>query len=298
MKALSTLSAVLALAVSAWAEVKIPKGVFLIGQYEEALALAKTQKKPIAVVMLDENQEAKGAEESAEEAFKACTASAVVVFVSTLRESADLYGLAPPLITAVTDAGAHYLPLIMLAPPSEDVVWKTAFPEKNKGGAKELRKLFRAALEEVKPKAAAFFSAKTTPPLERPGDKPLTWALLKGKGYKGVFVKVENEQLFIKNEKGETGAGIPLADLKPATVRYAKLLAGQPAAAPAAADGKPAVEKWTNDKGAEIEATFVRLAAGKLTLRLTSGKEHTLPLESLAPASQARAKVLAAPPGK
>ena len=46
--------------------------------------------------------------------------------------------------------------------------------------------------------------------------------------------------------------------------------------------------------GKEIEATFVRLAGGKVTLRNVAGREYTITLDTLSAESQAHAKERAA----
>lgn len=293
MKTSCALLTLLALSAPLPAEIKIPKDVFRVAQYEEAVTQAKTQKKPLAFVVLDLASETKGAEESAEDAFDAVKGYGVVVVISTAAQNTDFRELSPPFYTAFVDTGALSLPVVMLAAPSEDFVWKTISPPR-KITAKDLRKLFRDGVAEVKPTVAAWFAAKTPPAPVAPGDKPLSWMLANGSGYQGVFIKVEGDKLYIRNAAGEVTSGKPLSDFKPATVRYAKMLAGL-AVAPAAtaASGPPAVEKWTNQEGREIEATFVSLKDGKVTLLLSTGKDSTVPLDSLSEASQARVKELA-----
>ena len=56
----------------------------------------------------------------------------------------------------------------------------------------------------------------------------------------------------------------------------------------------PKKRTWTDSTGKfKIEAEFVKLAAGQVTLKRTDGKEIALPLDLLAPADQAIAKKLA-----
>jgi hypothetical protein len=76
--------------------------------------------------------------------------------------------------------------------------------------------------------------------------------------------------------------------------------ADRPAPKPAANssvfdDALPAKKRtWTDSSGKfKIEAEFVKLAAGQVTLKRTDGKEIALPLDLLAPADQAIAKRLA-----
>jgi hypothetical protein len=296
MKILCALAVLFAVHVPVLAGIKIPKGVFLIDQYDEALKQAKEQKKPLAIVRLDETAEGKGAEEIAEETFKSVTATAVTLFVSSRKENEQTYFLAPPFITASNEIGKHYLPDVMLCAPSEDVVWKIMYPPAARATVKELKQIFRNGVAEAKPAITAYFGDRTPPAFVHPGDKPLVWPFVKGKGFTGPFVKVEGENLFIKTPKGEVASPIPLKDLQPATIRYAKMLASLNAAS--AAEPKSAPEKWTNSKGKEIEASFVKLADGKVTLHLTTGNDYTLPLTELSEASQTRAKELAAKAAK
>ncbi len=59
---------------------------------------------------------------------------------------------------------------------------------------------------------------------------------------------------------------------------------------------EPALRTWTSSVGSTIEATLLKLEGGKVTLQLTTGKELTIPLTSLAETDQALVKEQMAPP--
>ena len=292
MKLRSLLSVLLLLPVFVRAETKFPKGVFFIRQYEQALQTAAQKKKPLAVIMV--GRDASGMiSDNSEEAFKSVAELAVAVVVYDCDELNDL---APPLVTAAfaksTPEGVMPTPLLMLCSPAEDIVWKVVATVGD--DVKVAKTIFPGGVAEAKPAITAYFSTKTAPEITPPGDKQLIWPTLqKGSGHLGAFDKVEGGKLFLKGADGNALPEVELSTLRPAAVRYAKALAAPGAEAPASAETKPAMEKWTNSKGKEIEATFVKLADGKVTLRLTIGKDYILLLRDLSVASQARAEQLA-----
>lgn len=78
----------------------------------------------------------------------------------------------------------------------------------------------------------------------------------------------------------------------------AKFSADQPDPAPVPAAGgaamKPELRTWSNSGGGSLEAIFVALREGQVTLRKADGTEFQYPLANLSPESQALAKELAA----
>ena len=78
----------------------------------------------------------------------------------------------------------------------------------------------------------------------------------------------------------------------------AKVSADQPDPAPAPTAGgaamKPELRTWSNTGGGSLEASFVALRDGQVTLRKADGTEFQYPLANLSPESQALAKELAA----
>jgi hypothetical protein len=294
VKILCALAAFIILSAPAPAEVKVPKGSFFIEKYDQAIEQAKEQKKPLVVVFYNEIAIGGDDESIVAEAFKSVTGLGVIVAVTLARGREELNSLPPPLFTAIAGRGGPiHTPLVMLCAPTEDIVWKVMAISGD--DLKLARKIFHGGVAEVKPAIAAHFAAKPTPSMVHPGDKSLLWPGLMGKVHRGAFARVAGEQLFLKNEDGALLQPIGFDVLQPAAVRYAKTVAAlnAPPAASASAADKPSTEKWTNSKGKEIEAGFVKLADGKVTLRLTSGKTYTLPLTDLSVASQARAEQLA-----
>jgi hypothetical protein len=227
---------------------------------------------------------------------------AVVVFVDAGRgKTENIAQLAPPFFTAFQDVGKPSLPVVLIGTPTEDEVWVTVNGTELSDG--KHKKALRQTAATVKLKADPYFASKTAVPPVKPGDKMLLWGKADGKGqYKGKFLALEGDNIRVANPAGEQGS-VPLSDLNPAGIRYAKFIGGESAPESAAApaeEKKPAaaVERWTNKDGKELQATFVSLANGKVTLRSAAGKDYVLPLESLSAVSQARAKELAAPAAK
>ena len=127
-----------------------------------------------------------------------------------------------------------------------------------------------------------------------PGNKKLTWPHADGKSaVQGIFDKVEDEKLYYRISPGGPVTDTPLTEFHPATVRYLRYISGAGTRTKETEPPAPALEKWTNAQGKALEATFIRLKDGKVTLRTAAGKEHTLALDSLSAESQARARQLA-----
>ena len=109
-----------------------------------------------------------------------------------------------------------------------------------------------------------------------------------GFSYPGHFIKLEGENIHLKDEKGKAYS-LPFTKLTETAVAYAKKLDGKEAeeAAKAAA---PKEEDWTNEKGVVIKASFVALNREKVTLKLANGKESTFALNLLSKESRTRAQ--------
>ena len=283
------------------ADTKIPASVFRAAQFEEAAAQAMAQRKVLAVILSQEGGES-GTNSATEEAFKELAGWTVMVFVESDEKRREGHLVSPPIATALYEGGSFLLPRVLLCPPSADEAWTTITAQKKQSG-KELRKVIKERTPKAKERAAAHFREKTAPPFVMPGDKQLSWGMLKGGAYRGKFIKLEKEQLFIAGTDGKVSGGIPLTDLAPATRSYAKLVAGaaetaksartEPApAAPPAPAPAAVMENWQNKDGKIIRAAFVALKDNMVTIRTDAGKEFTLPLDSLALTSQVRAREL------
>lgn len=305
MKALCVPIAALMLVCQAMAEVKIPAGVFRIGQMEEAVEQAREQKKPLAIIGFDETVEKKDFAETNEDALKSVSGYATVVFISLAKEANNTESrqLSPPLMKEFH--GINTLPVILIASPAEDDVWisvhgRELHPDKRK-------KVLRETEAAAKIKSTAYYGSKTPVPPVLPGDKILEWGVPEGKrAYEGRFVRLGSEHVHVVASTGKAGA-IPFKELNAAAVRYAKWIAGgaaaekpgdKPGAKPEEKPVAGPVERRTNKDGKDLQAAFVRLVDGKLTLKSAEGKEYTLPLTALSLTSQVRAKELAAKTAK
>lgn len=308
MKSLYPLLCALLLVCHAQAAgLKIPATVFRLAQLEEAVKQAKEKKKPLAVIAADASTTAKAMVDVSDDTLKSLLDYAVVVFIDGSEGKVNgLQLLSPPFFTAFQDNAKPVLPRVIIGTPTEDEVWLTVNGDELQGG--KHKKMLRETAATIKAKATPYFASKTPHAPVMPGDKMLMWGKADKSGqYKAKFVKLDGENIQVSDEAGKEGS-IKVSELSPAAVRYVKFIGGEAApvpdaAAPPAAGEKPAaagggVEAWTNKQGKEIQASFVKLAAGKVTLKDAAGKEYTLPLDSLSPASQARAKELGAPAKK
>jgi hypothetical protein len=318
MKTLYLPLTVFLLAGQAYADLKIPAAVFRVAKLEDAVKQAKEQKKPLA--FLASHEGSRELNNTTEDALKALGEFAVVVYCDAERGSAtDINQLAPPFITAFVGAQIS-VPMAVIGSPAEDDVWDIVSAKDMAGG--RARKAIRQSAATVKTKSTPFFAATTPVPPVMPKDKVLIWSKKGEAGhYQASFVRVDGDRIVMSSkEKGE--GAMPMEEMHPATVRYVNFLSQgsnegkqedqteevnrSPGSKPAAekpATEKPAaptaaVEKWTNKDGKELQAAFVRLAGGKVTLRSAAGKEYTIPLDTLSPGSQSRAKECAKPAKK
>ncbi|MCP5536821.1 MAG: hypothetical protein H7A51_11405 [Akkermansiaceae bacterium] len=130
-----------------------------------------------------------------------------------------------------------------------------------------------------------------------PKDAIEKWPLLKsGNMYTGRFVEFKEDKnlLILKANKGKP-MKIPFQKLSAGSKAYARLMAagGPEAAKPQApADGYP-IESWESAKGGKsIQARFVSLQDGKITLKKSDGSQVTFSLTLLSEKSQQRANEL------
>jgi hypothetical protein len=123
------------------------------------------------------------------------------------------------------------------------------------------------------------------------------WHSSDGRSLQGRFVGVSGGRVTVLS--GERRVPIPFATMSPESVNLAKELALEAALAVAA--GKlfphpgsldPPVLPWTSSDNRTIEALFVRLENETLVIK-KDGKESSIPLSKLAPASAEQARKLA-----
>ena len=113
-----------------------------------------------------------------------------------------------------------------------------------------------------------------------------------GRHYRGRFVEVKEGRLHVESEKFGKGS-LPLGELSPGSLAFAKQLAGMKAKPEPEEPVGQKVESWTSSDGKVVKARFVSLKGGELTVETASGKSYTFPLGRLDKNSQAKAKQLA-----
>ena len=116
------------------------------------------------------------------------------------------------------------------------------------------------------------------------------WTDSQGRTLQASFISLDSEKVTIK-WNGQL-VPIPLASLSPDSQNLAKQLASQMSAAkPAVSPNKNQLHSWTDVKGRTLQARFVQLFAGTLTIEW-NGQMVPLPMSSLSPQSQALANQL------
>lgn len=116
------------------------------------------------------------------------------------------------------------------------------------------------------------------------------WTDSQGRTLQASFISLDSEKVTIK-WNGQL-VPIPLASLSPDSQNLAKQLASQMSAAkPAVSPNKNKLHSWTDVKGRTLQARFVQLFAGTLTIEW-NGQMVPLPMSSLSPQSQALANQL------
>lgn len=111
--------------------------------------------------------------------------------------------------------------------------------------------------------------------------------------YLGSFVEMKDDKNLVLKLTNGKNYSIPLAKLSAGSKAYARMLAGGGAGEGASKEEKTQTEPWTNTKGKVIQARFISLKDGKITLAMKNGKSVTFDLALLSEESQKRAKELA-----
>ncbi len=296
MKTTTTLLAVLvALASgSAFAALDVPKKVFPVKRLDEAIAKAKSEKKAVSLVFSQANTTCGICIAASSQAFKALDDHSIVVLVNS-GVIEELALLSPPVFTALNeDSFGNTIPWAVVMSPDLTEPW-----DKVKHEDMTNAKAYRAVEKSVKARLAQpVDAAPATPAAAGERGSVFKWFLNSGQMYIGSFVRASENSLYLKTPEGHDQK-VPLAELGPGVREYVNSLKKQ-AAGGSAATGDPAAtksaqpEKWSNTSGKVIEATFVSLQNGQVTLQLPDGKPAKVALTSLSPESRARAEAAAA----
>jgi hypothetical protein len=121
---------------------------------------------------------------------------------------------------------------------------------------------------------------------------------VKGKDsyYIGAFREINAKGVIVLQTAAGKTLRLKPALLTDAAANYARKLAGVEGSAKEETTEttaeKPVMEAWTSSEGKTIQARFLSLANGKITLELSDGRTATLPLDRFNADSQARAREL------
>lgn len=262
------------------AELKLPADVYRTADLDKAMDEAVKKKKPLFIVYGNSEPGDKEETETQLDTLKAGKTWAITVFAG----SKEVLSLPPLVIMGAQESGTS--PTVIIASPEGDKVWKVIAQQTVKPRA-EMKDHVEAGIKACKADITKWFAAQPPHGPVPPGDRDLAWKKTDQESVSiGIFGKVQNGSLYFRGSADEL-PDIPVAKLTPAAQRYLRYITG---AGPAA----PAVEKWTNAQGKVLEAAFLSLEDGKVTLRTAAGTEHTLALNTLSAGSQKRAKELAA----
>ncbi len=118
------------------------------------------------------------------------------------------------------------------------------------------------------------------------------WTDSQGRTLQASFVSLDGDKVKIK-WNGQV-VPIPLASLSPESQNLAKQLAAKMSSTPIPSEklGQNGLHAWTDVQGRTLQARFVRLFAGTVTIEW-NGQMVPLPMSSLSPQSQALANQLA-----
>lgn len=270
----------LILAIPAMAEV--PGGTYAIGELEKAQAEALERGKALAFLVSDPDSKYSKTKAATEQAIKELRRSAVVVFLDSKKDAEVV--MPPPVVTSLRSPTIGVFdPRVVLLTADLVEVLEEIGSEKLVGDAardtyRELRKALRGKLDAWRPGGL--------PPADE-----LIWVRADGRHYNGRFVAVKAGRLHVQSEKFGEGS-LPLGELSPCSQIFAKRLAAM-VEKPKPGGEEHEVETWTSSEGGDLQASFVSLIDGKLTVETATGKAHTFPLKRLSQESQARAKDLA-----
>jgi len=281
-------------AASAFAELKLPSGVYRITELDKAIDHAAKQKQPLVTVCGNTKSTDKEGGDILLDTLKA----AASLGVALLAENQEVFRL-PPLILSAAE-GKSLPPVVIISTPEGDKIWKVIAAEEVVKNRAEMKAFVADGIRACRADIKAWFAASPTPGPQLPEDQELHWPLRDNTtAIAGVFGRATAAGLYLKGADATGPPSYKMEDLSPATQRYLRYLTlASPDKKDPAPPAAPAVEKWTNTKGQILEAAFVSLRDNKITLRTAAGKVHTLALPTLSPESQARARALAAAPQK
>lgn len=199
--------------------------------------------------------------------------------------------LSPPIRGAFYSEGmSNSIPRVVVSSPDLVEIWgKMDYKELfDDGNFRDLRK----AVDAIQDGEA-----------EAPEAREFRWTQSDSDRYwGGSFVRHETEKNAVILKKPETGKNFSIAvdRLAPGARNYIGLMSEIHASRAEEAHREAALsaiqtESWESADGKKIEARFVSLVDGKLTIEKgEAGQQFTLPLDRLAAPSQARAKEIAA----
>lgn len=254
-------------------------------QIEEATQLAEQKNKALAFVYTDETSTWGPCNASSLEAFKQLKKHAVVVYVNTKKLEAR-ESLSPVVMGALhAESMGNIIPKAVVTSPDQRT-YMTSIAYKS---MKE-KKTFRDANKQVK-------AALAGNSIEMPKDAIMSWSLSGKNGFhKGEFVKLQDDKTLIIKSPERGDYAIPMEKLSKGAQAYARLLAGggkEEAATSTTSDDQHALESWTNASGKQIQAKFLALENGKISLEMKNGKVVAFDLTKLSKDSQQRARELA-----
>ena len=263
------------------ASAKVPTGTHAIGELEKAKAEALERGKAVAFLVSDSDSKYRNTQQATTLAIKELRSYAVVVFLEskTVKE----IEMPPPVVTGLRGPTmGTFDPRIVLLSADLVETLGTAGSEKLVGNA--ARDTYRDLKKSIRAKLAKWKTGGT------PSDE-MIWVRKDGRHYRGRFIEVKDGRLHVQSEKFGKGS-LPLDELSPASLSYAKQLAGTKSEAEEPSPGASKIETWTSRDGKVVQARFVALKDELLTVETAAGKAYTFPLDRLDQKSQAKAKQL------
>lgn len=176
------------------------------------------------------------------------------------------------------------IPKVVVTDPKSNEIWDSiGYKAINEKRLKETKGNIKEHLEG--------WSESDPPTIPKSNIK---WLTPSGTHYQGKFVGVKNGALMIVQPNKKKPMKLNFSKLSPATVSYAKKLAAI-AREEAIAAKMPTLadEAWVSTDGRPLNATFVSLEEGKITLKGAGNQVFTFDLDRLNDESKARAKKIA-----
>ena len=255
------------------AEAKLPRGVFTGLEIDAACAEAAKSRKGVALLLGHESSK------SSSSAIQKLKAFAVVVFIEVDGHEERI--MRPPVITALYHEKVGISsPRFAVTSPDLAEFWTGASARDVRGS--NASKVFRTVKEETLTNASAWDPSKAYETLSK---RILWWGLEDDKNTKGRFKRLGTEHLYLTDKDGKQ-IRYPFEQLTHATHTFAKRMSAMAAAARLPTFK---VEPWTSSDGKVLNAKFVSLKGGELTLETDAGKNVSFPVSRLDTESAKRA---------